>query len=110
MLYKILPSILSLFLLLSCATPAPTKLEKDAAMNAAQDCLYDNVDRLDDRVSDAETIAMGLIQVCWDKMEKVRELAVQGSGSIFRDSFNRSWRESLVRKVLPIVLKNRMKQ
>lgn len=100
---KILLAFIPVFVFVGCATTY-TANEIDVAKNAVAQCMVKEARALDDMISPADSIAIGVAAACQKEIDIYDNMRVQGAGSIYRESFYRNrhigWQKAAVMSVL----------
>ena len=92
--------------LAGCATPA-SRSEIDSANDAAFVCMQHAEPILDDRTSDAITIAYGIVAKCTVEITHAADVIAQGDGLELRQYTRRKINEASLKLATEIVLKER---
>ena len=104
----VMPFIAVSFLALgACALPAPQE-EIDNAGNASFACMQRGAKTLDDRTSEAITVAYGIVAMCNKEIIQTADAMAQGSGLENRQYARRRMNEASLKMATEMVLKERV--
>lgn len=78
--------------------------ELDAAKSRVTQCLVKQARALDDRISPADSVAIGVVAACQGEIDVYDKMRVQGAGTLFTNTFYKNrhigWHKTGVMTVL----------